>query len=63
MRAFTFAPLATSRFANSRLDIVAGSLGAWIVVADAGLAHVHEHVQRRVPEQIGVRVGAGIEQL
>ena len=34
-----------------------------IVVADAGLAHDRDRVEHRVAGQIGIRIGAGVEQL
>ena len=63
MRASIFAPFATTFLANSRLVMRAGALGTRVVVADAGLAHVDDHVQHGVPKQIGIRIGARVQQL
>ena len=41
----------------------AGALGTRVVIADAGLAHVDDHVQHGVPELIGIRVRARVQQL
>ena len=57
------APCATSFLTSSRLVIVPGTLGRRIVIADAGLADADDRVQRGVAECVGVRIGAGVQQL
>ena len=62
IRALTFAPCATSFFTSSRLVMLPGPFGRRIVVADARLADRGDRVERGVAGQVGIRIGAGVQQ-
>ena len=54
---------ATSFFTSSRLVIVPEPSGPGSLSPTPGLRTYYDHVQRRVAGSIGVRIGAGVEQL